>query len=170
MAVSILGFQQIDRAIIGSVELDVSLSEDHRFPAQLTENPVEDGTVFTDHVVLQPTALQIEGRVSDATQSLTSFRGPGRAADAFKALVTLQKSRETFRVVTALNVYERMMFEELSVPREALDGRSIRFTARLKEILVVGDTAATNRDRIANDVKHTALKVRSNGIVTKVPL
>jgi len=170
VAVSILGFQTITKVKIGTVELDASLSEDHRFPAQLTENPVEDGTVFTDHVVLQPTTLQIEGRISDATQSLVSFRGPGTSADAFKSLVALQKGRETFRVVTKIAVYDRMMFEELSVPRTALDGRSIRFTARLKEILVVGDTAATNRDRIADGVKHTALKVRSNGIVTKIPV
>ena len=167
MALSILGFATITNAQIGTVVLDVALSEEHKFPAQLTENPVEDGTVFTDHVVLQPTRIQIEGRISDATQSLSGFRGPGAAADAFKALVTLQRSRETFRVITGTATYDNMMFEELSVPRGPLDGRSIRFNAVLKEILVVGDNTQTNRDRIADNVKHTALAVRSNGLVTK---
>lgn len=168
MSFSILGFPEIHLVQIGPVTVDASLSEEHRFPATLTENPVEDGTVFTDHVVLQPTVLELECRISDATQNIGNFRGPGTASDAFKALVNLQRSRETFIVSTGLNVYQNMMFEELSVPRVALDGHSIRFHASLREILVVGDDAATNRDRIADEVKHTALSVRSNGIVMKV--
>lgn len=170
MPFSVLGFPEIQLVQIGPVTVDASLSEDHKFPAMLTENPVEDGTVFTDHVVLQPTTLELECRISDATQSLGSIRGANTAADAFKALVSLQKSRETFTVSTGLSVYQNMMFEELSVPRVALDGNSIRFHARLREILIVGDDAATNRDRIADGVKHTALTVRSNGIVSKVAL
>lgn len=170
MPLTLLGFHSITRVQIGNVELDVALSEEHRFPASLTENPVEDGTVFTDHVVLQPVVLEIEGRISDATQNLASFRGLGTSSSAFKALVILQKSRQPFRVVTKIATYENMMFEELSVPRVALDGRSIRFNATLKEILVVGEDAETNRDRIADNVKHTALASRSNGITTKVLL
>lgn len=168
MALDIIGFPTIIRASIGAVEIDASLSEVHRFMADITENPVEDGTVFSDHVVLQPVVLEMEGRISDATQSLLSFRGPGNSADAFKALVTLQKSRETFTVITGINVYENMLFEDLSVPREALDGRSIRFTAILREILIVGEDAETNRDRIADGVKHTALPSVAKGIVTKL--
>ncbi len=169
MALSILGFPTIIRARIGTVEIDASLSEDHLYRAELTENPVEDGTVFTDHVVLLPVVLEMEGRISDATQSLLAFRGPGTVADAFKALVALQTSRQTFSVITGLNVYQNMMFEELSVPRVARDGRSIRFTAVLQEILVVGSGSETNRARIAADVRHTALPTSSKGNVPKLP-
>lgn len=168
MASSFLGFPTIVRAKIGTVELDASLSEDHQYLAEITENPVEDGTIFSDHVVLQPVVLEMEGRISDATQSLFSFRGAGKSAEAFRLLVSLQKSRETFSVITGLAVYQNMMFQKLSVPRVARDGRSLRFTSILREILIVGDNVETNRDRIADDVKHTAISSVSKGLVTKL--
>jgi len=123
LALRILGFQKITRVKIGTVEIDVSLSEDHLFRAEITENPVEDGTIFSDNVVLQPVVLEIEGRISDASQATFEFRGPNKAADAFQALVKLQRSRKTFEVTTAIQVYKNMMFKQLSVPRAAPDGR-----------------------------------------------
>ncbi len=168
MGISIFGTPTVVRSRIGNVLIDASLSESHIFNSSLTENPVEDGTIFTDNAVLQPVILEMEGRISDANQALLIFRGPGNSADAFKALVTLQRSRKTFSVFTGLNEYKNMMFKELSFPREALDGRSIRFTATIQEILVVGDDAATNRDRIAAGVKHTAQPSSAKGVITKL--
>lgn len=170
MALNFLGFPTVIRASIGAVELDASLSESHRYEAQITENPVEDGTIFSDHVVLQPIVLEMEGRISDATQSLLSFRGLGGSADAIKALIALQTSREPFSVITGTNVYQNMMFQELVIPREPLDGRSVRITAVLREILIVGDDAETNRERIAEDVRHTAIGSVNKGLVTKIPV
>lgn len=168
MALDILGFPKIEYAKIGTVEFDVSLSEDHIFRANITENPVEDGSIFSDNVVLQPVILQFEGRICDASQYLLELRGPGSSADGFKALVALQRKRETFDVKTGIAVYKNMMFKELSVPRVSTDGRSIRFNAILQEILVVGEDAETNRDRIADDVKNTALGSSSKGVTNKV--
>lgn len=168
MALNILGFPEITYAKIGTVEIDVSLSEDHRFRADITDNPVENGTVFSDNVVLQPIVIDMEGRISDATQSILNIRGPGTSIDGFKALLELQRKRETFEVKTGIAIYKNMMFEELSIPRIAGDGRSLRFTATLREILVVGEDAETNRDRIADGVKHSALPTNSKGMVTKV--
>lgn len=170
MALDILGFPVIEYAKIGTVEFDVSLSEDHIFRADITENPVEDGSIFSDNVVLKPFILEFEGRISDASQHVFEFRGPGASADGYKALVALKNKRETFDVKTGLAIYKNMMFKELSVPRVASDGRSIRFNATLQEILIVGDEAATNRDRIADDVKNTAQDSGSNGLINKVPV
>jgi len=168
MSLNILGFPEITYAKIGTVEIDVALSEDHRYRADITDNPVEDGTIFSDNVVLQPIVIEFEGRISDASQSILILREPGTSIDAFKSLVLLQKKRETFEVKTGIAVYKNMMFEELTPHRAAGDGRSIRFSATLREILVVGDDAETNRDRIADSVKHSALPTNSKGMVTKV--
>ena len=50
---------------IGGVEIDAVLSEDHRYDALITENPVEDGSVITDHVVNLPVVLEMECRLTD---------------------------------------------------------------------------------------------------------
>lgn len=152
---------------IGNIQIDAVLSEVHKFPAAITENPVEDGTVFSDHVILLPVEIDMECRISNASLSLFSFKAFNKVDDAYRELVKLQRTRVPFTVVTGLNQYENMLFKELSIPRIGTDGQSIRFNAVLKEILVVGANSANNRDRIANDVKHTALQTISKGLVSK---
>lgn len=170
MPINLSGFATIIVAKIGAIEIDAVLNENHQFDADITENPVEDGTIFSDNVVLQPIRLEMTCRITDASPSLLLLRSAGTADDAYKSLVTLQRSRETFDVVTGINVYKNMMLQSLSIPREASDGKSLRFNAVLKEILIVGDEAETNRDRIANNVQHTALPVSAKGVVAKVAL
>lgn len=152
---------------IGGVALDVSLRQTHTFPSRITENPVEDGTTFSDHQVLLPVVLEIDGRITDSP--IGSPLATGRAADAFRELVRLQRSKTPFVVSTGLARYENMLIKELSVPRSAEDGRSVRFTATIEEILVVGGQAPVNRDIISEDVRHTALPIKNGGFVTKVP-
>ena len=95
---------------IGAVPLDVSISQVHRFPSFITKNPVEDGTTYTDHVVLLPVTLEIDGRVSDAPISISeALTGKFNTQDAYRELVRMQRAREPFTVVTGLNVYENMM-------------------------------------------------------------
>lgn len=170
MPTSILGFPTVILASIGGIELDVVLQESHRFPSDITQNPVEDGTVFSDHVVLLPFVLEMEGRVSEASLTPFGVLEQNRHIDAFQALVELNTRREPFTVVTGIQVYQNMIFEELNIDRVRRDGRSIRLQASLREIQIVGEAALTNRDRIAADVTHTALSSVSRGVVTKVPV
>lgn len=155
-------------AQVGHIFVDAVLSENHRYTSQITENPVEDGTIYSDNVVLLPVVLEMECRVSDATASLARLNYPGRSGEAFKELVNLQTKREKISIVTGLNIYQNMLIEELSVPRTGTDGNSIRFSIVAKEILVVGEDADTNRDLLASDVQHSALPVSNNGEVAKV--
>lgn len=165
----VFGFPTFFLSKIGNITVDAVLSETHRFASSITENPVENGSIYSDNVVLLPVVLEMECRISDATASFARFNYPGRSNESYKDLVRLQTKREVFSVITGINIYQNMLFEELSIPRAAADGQSIRFSAVLKEILVVGDDAATNRDLLATDIQHTALPPGSNGEVSKVP-
>jgi hypothetical protein len=154
---------------IGTVPLDVSISQKHQFPSKITQNPVEDGTTFADHQVLLPFMLEIDGRVSDAPISITeAITGKFGVQDAYRELVRMQKAREPFTVVTGLNVYQNMMIEDLMIPRTASDGQSMRFTAILREIQIIGKDVPTNRDLVAEDVRHTALPISNNGFVSRL--
>ncbi len=155
-------------AQIGHIVVDAALSEDHSFDSDITENPVEDGTIVSDNQVLLPILLEMECRITDATATLARINFPGRSSEAYKELIALQKRKETISVVTGLNVYQNMLIKRLGFPRTSRDGNSIRFTISLKELLVVGEEAATNRELISSDVAHTALPVSNNGEVAKV--
>jgi hypothetical protein len=50
---------------IGTIWIDVSLSETHSLSADVTEHPVEDGVNITDHVRPQPRTVQVEGLVTN---------------------------------------------------------------------------------------------------------
>lgn len=155
-------------AKIQQIEVDAVLSEEHVFDSEITENPIEDGTPVSDNQVLLPVILNMECRVSDATANLAKLNYPGRSNEAYKEIVALQKKKETITVVTGINVYENMLIKRIGIPRASRDGNSIRFSLVMKEILVVGTDAATNRDLIAEDVQHTALPLSNNGEVAKV--
>ena len=138
------------RASIGSITIDASISEDHVSTAELTENPVEDGGDITDHVRIKPLELTIEGVISDTPvtfsvinnisgiiNTVTSiFGNTSRSVDAYNELIKLQQSRDPFKVVTGLKVYENMILTELSIPRTAQTGNAIHFSATMRQIQI----------------------------------
>jgi hypothetical protein len=151
------------------IPIDVTPSQEHRFPSRITENPVDNGTVYSDHQVILPKHLTIEGRVSDSSVSLVNtFIGKMKAKDAFDALVKIQLDRIPFDVHTSLHVYSNMLLEDLLFPRAAKDGRSIRFVAVMREVQIVGSDAKTNSERIAESVRYTALPIKNNGLISKI--
>ena len=168
MALPNFGIRAVIVTTIGTVQMDVSPYQTHKFPSRITEHPVEDGSVISDHVTLLPTILEIDGRVSDASVALAdTLFGKGTAQDALRELVRLQRNREPFTVVTGLAVYQNMLIENLEVPRDGTDGKSIRFSMTIKEVQIVGRTRLTNREVVAADIRHTALTPSLIGLVAK---
>lgn len=168
-----IGEPFIVRTKIFDIEMDASLNEDHRFDTIVTRNPVEDGSLYTDHVVLLPVVLELSCRVSDASLSYftPAITGKeGRSSQAYFKLVELQRDREPFNVITGINVYENMLVESISVPRNSQDGYSLRFNMVLTELPIIGKSVNSNRDLIAKDVVHTALGVVNLGNVQKITI
>lgn len=50
--------------------LDASLSENHNSTCKVTRNPIEDGSNISDHVIIDPISLSIEGIISDSPLSI----------------------------------------------------------------------------------------------------
>lgn len=153
---------------VGGIIMDVTLDEDHVYESVITDNPVEDGTVYSDHIILLPGVLNLVARVSDAAIAFLGIPKLAQSIDAYRELVQLQAKREPFSVVTGIGDYENMVLQNLSVPRTAQDGQSLRFNMRLREILIVGDETQTNRDRIVEELRHSGLNPIDNGYVQKV--
>jgi len=155
---------------IGDIELDAVLNEEHEFPARVTRNPVEDGSEFTDNIVVLPVRLSMTARVSDASMIPLLPTFGSKSIDAYNALAELQSNKELVEVGTGIRVYQNMYIESMTVPRTGADGSSLRFELTMSELLIVGSDAATNRELIAEDVLHTALPLDSIGTVQAVPL
>lgn len=179
---------------VGVVSVDAVLTELHRFENLVTRHPIEDGSPVTDHIVNQPVTLEMEGRITDTPLSLLESLGsgasgligsqlgvnqavlaagtaaigaslPGRAKLAYQELVALFVSRETFTVISGINEYENMAFETLEFPRAAQDGRSLRFRATLKELIIVGVDRQSNAEIVAEEVQNTSVETNNRGTV-----
>jgi hypothetical protein len=83
MALISLLFQQ--RAKIGVLELDCSLSETHEAPARVTEIEIESGASINDHIILQPLKLTLNGIVSKTPLGAAGLLGSIATAGATQA-------------------------------------------------------------------------------------
>ena len=169
------------------IEIDAVLEETHTFENLVTSHPVEDGSPRTDNIVNLPLKLEMTGRITDTPSSILASLGsgaagllgsqlgldpavvsgassllgaqlPGRAKGIYQELVALYQTREVFDVLTGLAEYRNMTFTRLEFPRQASDGRSVRFRAQLQELIIVGTDSETNADRIADEVLNSALE------------
>lgn len=140
-------------ASIGSLELDASVSEIHSSKADVTEFPVEDGSIITDHINKRPDVVQIEGYVSNTPiKAFTDFFGAAPlkslsnslagisndlAKTGYDRLLEIVEGNELITIVTTLRTYQNMALESFSVNRSASDGDVLHFTAVAREINLI---------------------------------
>ena len=138
---------------IGNIQLDVATQETHNARSYTTTNPVEDGVDITDHVRLMPLEITLTGVISDTPSVFNLIKNPSlsttnfvttilgtskRSIDAYNKIMELRKSRTPFTVITNLNVYDDMILEDFTVERNAYTANAIHFTAKMKQIKIVG--------------------------------
>lgn len=135
----------------GGIVLDCTLSEDHTYQADVTENPIEDGSVVADHVNLKPIKLKIDGLVSDsplgfaligsAQNAVSRFQSlfgtQSRAKDAFDQIVKLWKNRIPFTVITNLKRYENMVISNAQFPFTSETGHGLDLKLELTQVSIV---------------------------------
>lgn len=124
---------------LDTLELDLTLREGHDRSADVTDHPIEDSLDVTDHVKLKAQRYTIEGLITNTPFDKTPDGGITQAAfDALDALVG-----RVVTVRTRFKVYENMVLEQLSIPRDKTGGESLRFTGSFKQIRKVSNLTAT---------------------------
>lgn len=157
-------FIQKKRSSVGNVILDATLSETHTNTNQVTDHPVEDGSIISDHINRQPDTLDLVGTVSDfpvywlgGTMAPSPIDGDAtrpkdRVALAYGELRRIMIEGELITVVTTLREYENMAIISLTVSRDAGTGKSLPVTISLREIILVEtkEVAIPEPESIAN--------------------
>jgi len=134
MVLSLLFGKKYPSPKVGSIDLDVTIREEHRFSSRVTNYPIEDGTIISDHIINEPDVLVLVGLVSDTPLSI--FAPFNRSIDAFNRLIALHQSRQPVTVVTGLKVYQNMAITVLDVPRDVKTGQSLTFTIELQRLVI----------------------------------
>lgn len=126
---------------------DLFIDESHGLDFKLSEHPLQDGSVITDHVTQQLRTCKIAGmftnhslRKNAGNENIIKVEGyenavitENTALKRYEALERLAKQRMPVRLVTSIIVYPRMIIKQIRVNRTEKDGERIRFTMTLSE-------------------------------------
>ena len=134
-----------DSPVIGKITLDASVSEVHSAKATATRHPVETGSEITDHVLVAPLTVKIDGVVTNyplETLASVTYAGRDLAGEAYDSLLYKLLDGQLCTIVTTLTTYDDMVLEMLEVPRDAKRGNALHFSAQAVQIKTVELTGA----------------------------
>lgn len=118
--------------------VDLYPDEDHGVTIDATDKPIETGARLTDHAIVRPDTLTLEGYVSDVQvyrESLTNLQGAPRATEALQRIEQIAKQREPVEVITGRKIYPSVLILSIRSRRSADTGGALVFTMTMREVL-----------------------------------
>lgn len=144
----IIGDSEADYAVItsgpyhelGSLIPDIVTEEIHHDEMQITQQPVELGAPVTDHAFMKPVSIEMHAAWSDSTGQAVGYTDI-----IYQALLSQQKSAQTFGVITRKRAYVNMLMPSLLTKTDPETWSVLEVTAACQEIIVASpQTTSTN--------------------------
>lgn len=164
---------------------DLFLDESHGLDFKISEHPLQDGCVITDHVTQMLRQCKITGMFTnhsvhknegnDKPISISGYEDAepmeNTALERYTALEDLAKSRTPVRLVTSLVTYPKMLIKYIKVPRGPKDGESIKFTMTLTEfktvtLFEISSDFIYNQKSMADSVGRLTASVKKGGLTS----
>ena len=142
---------------VAAIELDALLNETTVMSSQITEYPVEDGTIISDHITLDSERLTIEGVISGAGSLFGIKAGKAELINAKETLRELHRTRELITIVTGVDLYEDFAIESCSIARNNEFGEQYKVGLELRKIKKV---TLCRPKKAANQLKARRVKLR----------
>jgi len=152
-----------------SITFDAVVQESHEHRNLITENPIEDGSIVSDHKTKLPFVLNMSGLLTDTPIAKNIplfgaiFSSEGRARKLMDDIVNVDNENVLFTIITGMKAYKNLLFEELT-PQRGSEDSGIRFQAKCKQIQAVSKSGEFFTD-VSSDVQHTAFGIIGGGIV-----
>ncbi|KAA6459623.1 hypothetical protein DYQ86_16015 [Acidobacteria bacterium AB60] len=122
---------------------DVVLEERHDDQAVITENPVEHGSMTSDHAFDQPSALEVTWAWSPSGGPLFSLRSSTFLNDQYTKLLELKRNKILLTVVTGKRTYQNMLIQGLSVITDEKLENALLARIALQEIIFTSVSTVT---------------------------
>ncbi|SHL04712.1 phage baseplate protein [Fibrobacter sp. UWH4] len=140
---------------LSELPFDLLVDESHELEFDISDHAVENGSTISDHVSERLRTVSVTGMFTNhpigSAQAYVDDKGEiveepdiinveGQQAvtntsrERLEKLKEIARRRNTVRLVTALEVYERMVIESVSFDRGPDDGESVKFTMKLREV------------------------------------
>lgn len=148
---------------IGNFVAQVTISEDHIDALEITQHPIEQGAVITDHAYKRPALVTIRCGWSNSPNasagnfltaaansvasivSTSSAAGsqPDQARQIYQGLLQMQSDRIPFDIYTGKRMYTNMLLETLSVDTRIESENALRATLRCRQLIIVSTSVVT---------------------------
>ena len=115
-------------------------SEQHKRQTNVTEHTLEDGSMVSDHAILEPIRLSLEYHgpnmftVDETLPARFQRQTQYQTISAYDTLNEIWRQREPFSIVTEHEVYDNMLIESLTELHEAPNRGAVNFSIELKQI------------------------------------
>lgn len=155
-----LGLQSIlvrPQRSIGQMTAQVTIRETHTDELEITDHPIEVGSVISDHAFMRPCELVVEcgwsnsptdygilsgllAPVLGTVQSLASLIAGGGVSQVkavYDQFLAMQSQRVPFSVQTGKRIYDNMLVKSLRVVTDKTSENSLMVTAVLRQVILV---------------------------------
>lgn len=122
------------RTTIGILELDALLTENTSLRSQITEYPVEDGSVISDHITQEAEILSIEGVITGVGTLFNIAAGKAKLIAAKETLRQLHQDRTLLTITTGIDIYTDFAIDSCEINRTADGGEKLDVSLTLKKI------------------------------------
>jgi hypothetical protein len=121
---------------VGSIVLDLLLSEGHNFSSEITQFNIEDGSEITDHI----RKMLFQGTLTAKVTNFSLFQfgiTSNRAQEAYDKLKEIWERGELVDIVTVYDVFENVGISNISTARDFSTGEAIEFNISFQEVNIV---------------------------------
>lgn len=166
---------------VGELKLHLILEEKHSVEAVVTEHPVQDGSVVSDHIALKLREGSLKGLVTnhpiqesyDRHVAGMSDRPQNYALDAWSKLKEIATKCELVTIVTVLETYKDVAVTYVGTGRDGTTGDAQEFEIKFKQVRIVRlkedkITAQVQPSSMDSDIDRiTGMEVHSGQVSTK---
>jgi hypothetical protein len=167
---------------IGGFEIDAFVTEHYSHSNKVTEIPVEEGSVISDHVTPAADEIQIkafigkaefsawEGGIPENNSDIESEDPKARIIQAYYELLRLKEERQPVDLVTGLGTFPGMVITNFDISRDASTGKNLPFDMAFKKVRIVkSETTTINASSSAVGGGDQTSGIANGGLVAGQP-
>lgn len=135
---------------IGKIKAQVTIRESHREETQITDHPVEQGAMITDHAFELPSEVILECAWSNSPSKANPVDGTIAAAkdlvtgntrdqvrSVYEDLLKLKAARDPVDVYTGKKLYRNMLVKSLAMSNDDANENALFVTVTMRQVLLV---------------------------------
>lgn len=137
-------------AKIGDLSVDVLLETETNFDSEVTENPVEDGSIIADHVQRKPMSLKMQVVFTPTPISFGTVDN-NRLQNVANSLMKIYLNREPITIKTVDSIYNNMVMVRAPLPKTVKNGICYKMELEFKYVQIVTQRTEDIPEEYANN-------------------